>query len=154
MAANYNESRPFNTTVPVMSALIKDLAFGQAMNLKLEAENANGTSVWYQFSHGVSMTSWGEKVTVMLTPIAADRLRVDIYSECCMPTQIIDWGKNKKNVNKILQYITSYLPHYQTTCPATPAEPTAPVAQKQCFNCGAALAANANFCMKCGTKQA
>ena len=55
----------------------------------------------------MSFVSYGEKITVTLTYLGEDKTQIDIVSECGMPTQIIDYGKNKKNVNAIFDYIIS-----------------------------------------------
>jgi hypothetical protein len=44
-----------------------------------------------------SFFSWGE--TMRITPLAPNVLR--IRSECGLPTQCIDWGKNETNVKKL-----------------------------------------------------
>src|SRR5262249_2621791 len=49
-------------------------------------------------STGVNVWSWGEKITI--TFVAGNSLVV--RNECTLPTQCIDWGKNKSNVRKFL----------------------------------------------------
>lgn len=44
----------------------------------------------------LSLWSWTEKIDVTVE----DNGNVTMKSECSLPTQIIDWGKNKRNVNK------------------------------------------------------
>ncbi|MDP3275424.1 MAG: hypothetical protein Q8Q09_09540 [Deltaproteobacteria bacterium] len=57
-----------------------------------------GTPDGLHFTGSVSMSfgSWGEKLTIVR--VAPDRLTV--RSECSMPTQVFDWGKNDKNVRQ------------------------------------------------------
>ena len=50
---------------------------------------------------GANLFSWGEEVTVTIT----DNGDVTIKSACVLPTQIIDWGRNKKNVIKIFSLL-------------------------------------------------
>jgi hypothetical protein len=52
-------------------------------------------------STGVGMMSWGEKITVQITE-AAGGSGVRIHSECSFPLQLIDYGKNKKNVQYVV----------------------------------------------------
>lgn len=52
----------------------------------------------FRVSASLSFGSWGESITV--TRVAADRLTV--RSECTMPTQVFDWGRNEGNVKKFL----------------------------------------------------
>lgn len=50
----------------------------------------------FRVSTGMSFGSWGENITVVR--VAADRITV--RSECSMPTQVFDWGRNESNVKK------------------------------------------------------
>lgn len=45
-----------------------------------------------------SLWSWGENITIEVDEDGTTHIK----SECKLPTQIIDWGNNKKNVNKLL----------------------------------------------------
>lgn len=175
MAAHYTESRILNTTFTPLMALLKDPAFSQILKLKFQSEILNGSNIWYYFDHGITFSSWGEKITLTLTPIPQGQTRVDVSSECRMPTQIIDWGINKQNTTAIFNYIISYLPHYQAALSTVPTQSTvstptetafqsptpsaAPNAtvcsanQKYCIRCGTLLASNAKFCIKCGANQ-
>lgn len=49
-------------------------------------------------SSKVGMKSWGEKIRITILPSGILQIR----SECSLPTQCFDWGKNKKNVNRLL----------------------------------------------------
>lgn len=46
---------------------------------------------------GFSFWSWGETITVSLSRSG----EILVKSECVLPTQVISWGKNEANVNKI-----------------------------------------------------
>jgi len=50
-----------------------------------------------QAAAGVSVWSWGERVTVQLHTDGAT-----VTSTCAMPLQIVDWGKNARNVGALL----------------------------------------------------
>jgi hypothetical protein len=54
--------------------------------------------------HSMSFSSWGEEIKVTLLN-GGPQTTVDICSECSMPTQIIDWGKNTENLNMIFNYL-------------------------------------------------
>lgn len=54
----------------------------------------------------VNLSSWGEKVRV---EISYDGV-VTVRSECAMPWQCIDWGKNGDNVRKFFHQLTSQIP--------------------------------------------
>ena len=58
--------------------------------------------VYFRFRQGVSLTSWGEDIEVHLYPCNDVQTVVDIVSKCSLPTQIVDWGKNSENINRIL----------------------------------------------------
>ncbi|PID26581.1 MAG: hypothetical protein CR982_09510 [Candidatus Cloacimonadota bacterium] len=45
----------------------------------------------------LNFSSWTEKISIKVD----DNGDVTIKSKCFLPTQIVDWGKNEKNVKKI-----------------------------------------------------
>lgn len=49
----------------------------------------------------ISWRSWGEELTVRVDP-GPDGTHVFVRSECEAPFQIIDWGKNRANVQLII----------------------------------------------------
>ena len=53
-------------------------------------------------SASANFFSWGEVVTVSFI---TDEV-INIKSQCKLPTQVFDWGKNRKNVKKIADFIT------------------------------------------------
>ena len=55
------------------------------------------------------MRSWGENVlaTIGYGPRGAV---VTLRSECLMPTQVIDWGKNRQNVERIVEVLRQLAP--------------------------------------------
>lgn len=65
----------------------------------------NGGGVVMQLKHRVSLSSWGEKIEIALMPYGNMQTTAHIKSECSLPTQVIDWGKNKGNVNEIVKYL-------------------------------------------------
>jgi hypothetical protein len=56
----------------------------------------------------ISMRSWGEKITITTSPAG----RVDIKSTCYW-IQVVDWGKNKANVNALFSALGQLLPPQQ-----------------------------------------
>jgi hypothetical protein len=64
----------------------------------------------------VSMSSWGEKVTVYVDAYN----QVSVTSQCLLPTQLIDWGKNKRNVNRFFGHLTALLQPSAFPPPAPP----------------------------------
>lgn len=165
MAANHNQTVNIPASMGQILTVLRDRAFCSALNLELKSENPSQTGVWFRFHHGVTFTSWGEKITVTLTPVSAEVTSVNAHSECGMPTQIVDWGKNKQNVCNVLEYIEKMAPTAVASASAAPAAAeaapaaaeAAPAAQaankKFCIHCGKQIDADALFCTYCGKKQ-
>lgn len=121
---------------------------GSESNFALRSENPTPTGVWFRVHHGVSFTSWGEKITVTLTPMG-QQTKVNIYSECGMPTQIVDYGKNRKVVNYLFDFIMR--PGYGQPSPTPQDQAQQPAAQARfCTACGKPITAGARFCTNCG----
>ena len=132
------------------------------LNLSLKSENPTESGVWFRIHHGMSMASYGEKITITLTPTPGGT-NVHILSECGMPTQVIDYGKNKKNVAVIFKYFEDGM-QSAGVVPSSAPQQTAPQTQMQqqtapqqqafmfCKNCGKKLPAGSRFCNACGTK--
>lgn len=50
----------------------------------------------------ISVTSWGEQVTVSVSE-ASEGTVIDIHSKSRFPLQVIDWGRNKRNVERVAE---------------------------------------------------
>ena len=97
------------------------------LDMSLKSENPTNNGVWFRFHHGFSMRSYGEKITVTLTPDNAGTL-VQIHSECGMPTQLVDYGMNKKNVASLFQYFEDGMQFAGSPAPQNfQAPPSAPI---------------------------
>ena len=151
MAANYQQIYTMNAGVQQLSTIIRSNAFANHLRTELKSENPTPTGVWFRLHHGVTFTSWGEKITVTLTPLRENVTQVTIHSECGMPTQVIDWGKNKQVVCNIYEYLAAHIGRGASV--ESHAQPT-PVqsAGGYCSNCGKPVRVDANFCASCGTK--
>jgi hypothetical protein len=57
----------------------------------------------------LNLASWGEKISVSIEGMTAT-----IVSKCLLPTQCIDWGKNKKNVTTLLNMLRR-LEHFENS---------------------------------------
>ena len=136
----------------------------------LKSENpAEGGSVWFRLHSGMSAKSYGEKITITLRPTAYGT-NVHIHSECGLPTQLMDLGKNKSNCEAIFNYLEQGIasapaaaaytaaytpapapaPTYTAPAPA-PAPTPAPVpAYIYCTQCGTQNASTNRFCKQCG----
>jgi len=55
---------------------------------------------------GVSFSSFGENIIAICKPDELnEKCKVFIASECKVATTLVDWGKNKRNVTEIFNYI-------------------------------------------------
>ncbi len=155
MAANSSIAINVNATVYQVTALLYDRAFMQYAELDFKSEKPNGDGVICYFGKGVTFSSWGEDISIYVTPIGFGMVRIDIHSECSMPTQLVDWGKNKQNVDNISQYILANIGRYTVAQqPAPSYEQTfASSGKKLCVKCGASIDATYLFCSVCGAKQ-
>ncbi len=153
MAANSSDTRTFRANMHQLVALMRDPAFHAELRLEYVSEAPSGPSMWFHFHHGVTFTSWGEKIIIGLIPVACDMVNVEITSRCAMPTQVLDWGKNKQNLEAIFHYIGNNLMRYQYLQPAAPQNPAPNSGVKFCAKCGTQLNSSAVFCASCGAKQ-
>jgi hypothetical protein len=60
---------------------------------------------------GFSFRSWGENISVHVD----DTGTVQVTSECSMPTQLVDYGKNKSNVTRFLAGLSARLGESQAS---------------------------------------
>lgn len=146
MAAKHSESYVINASLESIRSAILDPQFSKELNLELKSENPMLDYIWFRFHHGTTMLSWGEKITITLTETGDSSTKVDILSECGMPTQIIDYGKNKQNVCNIYEYLQRNVSVSQSANSA----PSANVIF--CTQCGKKLPADSYFCSGCGSK--
>ena len=154
MAANHQQTYTMPVGIRTLCNIIRSKAFADKLRTDLKSENPTPTGVWYRIHHGASFTSWGEKITITLTVLGPETTQVHIHSECGLPTQIIDWGKNKQIVCNVYEYLEANMrmPQYQEpSAPQTPVQPApAQNATVPCPQCGAQVPSQANFCQGCG----
>lgn len=63
------------------------------------------TPPYVQAKVGMGWASWGEKISVHIAP-GPGGTAVHVRSECAFPLQLVDYGKNRKNVEHIVQGLT------------------------------------------------
>lgn len=148
MAAQHSGSFVIQSSLAQVNALICDPAFAQNTGLTYANYTPLPNQVTFYYTTGVTFTSWGEEIQITIAATSAEQVLMTIHSECAMPTQIVDWGKNKENVTRITNYINQNISRYTMTPP--PAAPAAP-AQQFCQHCGNRVTGG-NFCPKCGQK--
>lgn len=84
-------------------------AIRQVITDDTEARPKNVTDTTFTASVPISFSSWGEKLTIALSPLNGGT-HVSVRSTCLFPLQIVDWGKNRRNVTRLLASIESRLP--------------------------------------------
>lgn len=72
-------------------------------------------------STGISLMSWGEKLSVTIDSAGPQGTSVTVRSASAMPLQVIDYGRNRRNVEKLAGQLSGRL----TPGPATPSGPPA-----------------------------
>ena len=72
-----------------------------SLNWKITSENQATFSI--QASVPMSLWTWGDKLTVVLSREENDRVRVDVQSKTGL--QIVDYGKNKRNILALYEAI-------------------------------------------------
>ncbi len=101
MGANFKDY--IVATAPLMF-LVQRTRTIQGFSIKGEfPDGLNG--VIFKLSAGVSFSSWGENVDIHMFPYNEQQTMIEIKSECDLPTQIVDWGKNRHNVEDIMRYL-------------------------------------------------
>ena len=100
MAANHSETRNFPADKEKLMYNAKLAMFASGFELKYE----DLKSGFIMAKSGFSLFSWGENLHITVD----DNGNVTIKSESAMPTQIIDWGRNKKIVHKIFASLAMF----------------------------------------------
>lgn len=181
MAAKFQDTKSYPLPIQCFVLEMRSQPIRDFMNIKwVGEERLPAGPLHYQYQHGMGMASWGETIDIWLTALGERSTQVDIKSECYLPTQIMDWGKNRENVVNIFNYldhcVNTFLanngenapipqvelppaPQQQSPAQPHPVQPTQqmqqPVqqpAQRACPNCRSALPQGAIFCPFCGTK--
>lgn len=57
----------------------------------------------------VGWRSWGENVEAWISH-GPRGTSVRLRSECALPTQVVDWGKNRKNVEQVVDALRLLVP--------------------------------------------
>lgn len=158
MAAKFEQTKIFSLPMQDFLAELRSSRFTSTLNFKFKSENQSSTGIWYRFHHGVSLTSWGEKITITLTPVA-NTTQITVLSECGLPTQIIDLGKNRAVVCNIFEHLEKYVkpgsvPASEETIVVSDSSSPQSNADKTCYcsKCGKQLFKTDKFCTACGNK--
>lgn len=160
MAANHSGTFMLGADINTLTQMINNPNFLNHLSLSVNSQFMEGNSLRIILKHGVTFTSWGEDINILLTPMGNNSTQIFIRSECAMPTQIIDWGKNKDNVNTIYSVIANNLQSFQSSAasnhnnsaPQPTVQAPAKTQAKFCTACGTPVTPGSNFCSGCGKK--
>lgn len=92
MAAKFEKSKNYDLDKMQLIEKVKIALEKCKFNIKSIDENSGIIHA----KSKLSFWSWIEKIDIKI----GDNGSVSMKSECSLPTQIIDWGKNKRNVKK------------------------------------------------------
>lgn len=161
MGKKYDGVKIYNIPTQVLIVELRKMIIPNQLGFKFKVEQPYNNGVIVKYSSGVSFTSWGEDIEVNLFDCHNGTTQVSIHSECTVVTQIVDYGRNKKNVESFFQGLDSFAYYYQMqgSAQTQPVQaPVAPVQQvvnadvKFCSACGNKMTADALFCNACGQK--
>ena len=104
-------AKKFETTVSFPQPLEKVyIAFFQAMQrMGLQITVDNQASGLLTAHNSKSYSTDGEDLTVQVNAIPGGGTNVTVLSQCTSRMQIFDFGKNKKNVTKLIEAAGPYL---------------------------------------------
>ncbi len=111
MAARYREIRRYPAHALSVTQIVEAM---RACDMKID--DVGHASV--MGSMPLNAWSFGERIDVLISPHGDDVI-IDITSRCSLPTQVMDWGRNRKNVRKLYQSMDGQLPEGVTARPVT-----------------------------------
>ena len=163
MAAKYSNTYALNAYIGHICEVVKDMRFYDFLKLKFNSVSQIQGGMLYRYTSSINLSSWGENIDITVLYINENSSQVIIKSECALPTQLIDWGKNKSNVEKIYNHLISCMTGYFQSLNNTQYQPVSNQnfnnSQPQqanmpvfCRTCGAQLDASSRFCNICGTQ--
>jgi hypothetical protein len=103
--ASHTERYSPGTATPDLRRAVRETFI--ALSWSVREETPDGIVA----STSADLRSWGEKVFVDFPPDDA----ISVTSKCALPTQCLDWGKNKANVRK---FLAEFDKHAQQPAPA------------------------------------
>lgn len=160
MGKKVRETRTYQVPYNNLGALIGSAPFAQMLAYKLRDSGPMGNGYSFRFSHDITLMSYGEYITINLYPSGPSTTQIEIESACVMPTQIFDWGTNKKNIEAFWRVIDSNFAQpvqQQPYVQPMQQQYTQPVQQQYtapqgnfCNHCGNPVPAGSRFCNRCG----
>lgn len=77
-------------------------------NIGIKSYTCDPATKIYTGNTGMNLASYGEDLMIAVMPTVKGSA-VRIRSECSMATQVVDWGKNKKNIERFAQELSRLL---------------------------------------------
>jgi len=100
MAKKVQETRRFGVTQEVLTKAIP-YALRRSGAVRV-CETSTGT---FTGRVPINWCSWGENLEIQVEGNATVRAQ----SRCSFPTQIIDWGKNRRNLDRFFEWVNDYI---------------------------------------------
>lgn len=97
MGASATRTSSFTCTPPAVFDAIQNALASIATVQQVDAER-----LYVAATVKPSMSSWGERIQVWVKPESLGT-QVTVESRCRLGTQVIDWGRNRRNVNRLLK---------------------------------------------------
>jgi hypothetical protein len=125
----YNECKNYHVA--------RKLVFKEALNvlnvLGFKVENCDEISGVIEAKKGASFRSWGEHIKISITlSDGGSKVHVESHEKY----QVVDYGKNKENVQRILTELDNRL---LSSAGVPPPPPPTPTLSRACPTCGQAL---------------
>jgi uncharacterized protein (DUF1499 family) len=97
MGASVTRTSSFTFTPPAVFGAVHKALASIATVQQVDAER-----LYVAATRKASLSSWGERIQVWVKPESVGTL-VTVESRCRLGTQVIDWGRNRRNVNQLLK---------------------------------------------------
>jgi len=140
MSAKYSEIKKVHIPCSVIMDALSKPDFFENEKIKFVSSQPTGSGMVYRYKHGMSLLSHGETILITVTSTIEGATEVEVYSECALPTQIVDWGQNKSNVTNIFNCLDKYLS--STSSPSSNGT--------VCPYCNQSLPTGSHYCAFCG----
>ena len=101
MGARFRDSATFDAG---HQALI-DAVDAALVDIGIRNARWSSDATMVKASTGMNLWSWGENLTIYVDAAG----NVDVQSQCSFPLQLIDWGKNRRNCNRLLDAVEQRL---------------------------------------------
>ena len=76
-------------------------------SVKMSVDSTDAASGRIEASTGVSLSSWGEKVSVQVAEAGPDKSKVTVSTK--LKFGLTGWGKLKKNINRVFDSLDASL---------------------------------------------